>query len=354
MTNGATYIPEKLSLRQKLQLKAFKIFRLQRGATLRLYNGFANHQSCYLYGHALSLAPVKKKHFRNFFLYNAIALLRLFMVRPIKNAIVILQWGDRIYTTKTAADGFFKFEWEHPENLKPGQYKVEAMLIKRNSSNIVNASATGHFIVPSPTSYSFISDIDDTFLISHSTNLRKRLFVLLTENAKSRRPFEGAVEHYRQLHGIDDTEPCNNAFFYVSSSEWNLYDYIKDFLKEHQLPDGICLLNQIKTFSKLFATGQNNHSGKFTRVVKIIEAYPYQKFVLLGDDSQKDIDIYSSIVEHFPQNVYCVYIRRVGTPQKPHVLLKQVQIEKKGVLFYYFSHSEDAILHSKKIGLIKP
>ena len=78
-----------------------------------------------------------------------------------------------------------------------------------------------------------------------------------------------------------------------------------------------------------------------------------QKFILLGDDSQKDIDIYSSIVEHFPQNVYCVYIRRVGTPEKPHVLLKQQTIEKKGVLFCYFSHSEEAILHSKKIGLIK-
>lgn len=353
MTNGATYIPEKISFKQKLQFKIFKFFRLQSGASIKLYKGFANHKSCIIYGHALSLSPLKKKHFRNFFLYNAIAVLRLFMVRPIKNAVVILQSGDKIYSAKTAADGFFKFEWEHTENLLPGQYPVEAMLIKRNSTNIVKATASGHIIVPSSTAYSFISDIDDTFLISHSSNLRKRLYVLLTENAKSRQPFEGAVEHYRLLHGINDAEPSDNAFFYVSSSEWNLYDYIKDFLKEHKLPDGICLLNQIKTFSKLFSTGQNNHSGKFTRVVKIIEAYPHQKFVLLGDDSQKDIDIYSSIVEHFPQNVYCVYIRRVATPEKPHVRLKQKQIEQKGVFFCYFSHSEDAILHSKKIGLIK-
>ena len=353
MTNGATYIPEKLSFYQKMQFKFFRFFRLHKGATLKLYNGFANHKSCYVYGHALSLSPVKKKHFRTFFLYNAIALLRLFMVRPIKNAVVILQWGNKIYTAKTASDGFFKFEWEHNEDLLPGQYQVEAILIKRNSTNIVKAKATGKIIIPSTTDFSFISDIDDTFLISHSSNLRKRLFVLLTENAKSRQPFEGAVKHYRMLHGIDDNEPSNNAFFYVSSSEWNLYDYIKDFLEENKLPDGVCLLNQIKTFSKLFSTGQNNHSGKFTRIVKIIEAYPHQKFILLGDDSQKDIDIYNSIVEHFPQNVYCVYIRRVGTPEKPHVLLQQKSIEKKGVLFYYFAHSEEAILHSKKIGLIK-
>ena len=353
MTNEATYIPEKLSLYQKIQFKLFGFFKLQKAASIKLYKGFANHKSCYIYGHALSLSPLKKKHFRSFFLYNAIALLRLFMVRPIKGAVVILQWDGKIYEAKTASDGFFKFEWEHDKALVPGQYEVEVMLIRRNTKNVVKARATGHVILPSSTDFSFISDIDDTFLISHSSNLRKRLFVLLTENAKSRKPFEGVVNHYRLLHGIDDINPANNAFFYVSSSEWNLYDYIKDFLQEKQLPDGVCLLNQIKTFSKLFSTGQNNHSGKFTRVVKIIEAYPHQKFILLGDDSQKDIDIYSSIVEHFPQNVYCVYIRRVGTPEKPHVLLKQQTIEKKGVLFCYFSHSEEAILHSKKIGLIK-
>ena len=352
MTNEATYIPEKLSFVQQIQLKLFKLFRLQKGATLKLYKGFANHKSCYIYGHAFSLSPIKKTHFRSFFLYNTIALLRLFMVRPIKSAVVVLQWGGKVYEAKTAPDGFFKFEWEHYQTLLPGQYEVEVMLIKKNSKSIVKARATGHIILPSPTAFSFISDIDDTFLISHSSNLRKRLFVLLTENAQSRKPFEGAVTHYRMLHGVDDTDPSNNAFFYVSSSEWNLYDYIKDFLVEHQLPDGVCLLNQVKTFSRLFSTGQNNHSGKFTRIVKIIEAYPLQKFVLLGDDSQKDIDIYASIVEHFPQNVYCVYIRRVGTPQKENVLLKQTIIENKGVLFYYFVNSEAAIIHSRKIGLI--
>lgn len=352
MTDKATYIPEKKTILQRIQLKLFAIFRLYNGSSVKLYKGFANNKSCFIYGHAFSLSPLKKTHFRNFFLYNTMALFRLFMVKPIKGAVVSLQWREKRYTTTTASDGFFKLEWDHNENLAAGQYDVEVVLLKKGTDNIIKATATSHIIVPSVTSFSFISDIDDTFLISHSSNMRKRLFVLLTENAKSRKPFAGAVEHYRLLHGIDDASPANNAFFYVSSSEWNLYDYIKDFLQEHKLPDGVCLLNQVKTLSKLLSTGQNNHSGKFTRIVKIIEAYPQQKFVLLGDDSQKDIDIYTSIVEHFPQNVYCVYIRRVGTPEKANVVLKQKIIETKGVLFYYFAHSEEAILHSKKIGLI--
>ncbi|MFN0082819.1 MAG: App1 family protein [Ferruginibacter sp.] len=353
MTNKATYLPEKKTILQKIQLKVFALFRLHNGSTIKLYKGFANDKSCAIYGHAFSLSPIKKKHFRKFFLYNAMALLRLFMVKPIKGATVTLQWNDKIYTALTASDGFFKFEWDHHETLAAGQYEVEVILIKRGTTNIIKSKTTSHIIVPSATSFSFISDIDDTFLISHSSNLRKRLFVLLTENARSRKPFEGVVEHYRLLHDLDEESPASNAFFYVSSSEWNLYDYIKDFLQEHRLPDGVCLLNQVKTLSKLLSTGQNNHAGKFTRIVKIIEAYPHQKFVLLGDDSQEDIDIYTSIVEHFPHNVYCVYIRRVSTPEKENVLLKQKLIEENNVLFCYFAHSEDAIIHSKKIGLIR-
>ena len=183
-------------------------------------------------------------------------------------------WGEEVYETITENDGFFRFEWKPAEKLLPGTYPVKAFIFSKKDEEAAVAFAESEVIVPSPTDFTFISDIDDTFLISHSSNLRKRLFVLLTENARSRRPFDGAVKHYRLLHGIDDEIKENNSFFYVSSSEWNLYDYIHEFVRANKLPEGIFLLNQIKTFSKLFATGQGDHSGKFTRIVRIIEAYP--------------------------------------------------------------------------------
>lgn len=353
MDEAASYIPQPISSWQKLKIKIFRLFRLQYGPSLLLYRGFGNETSCIIYGHALLLSPLPRKTYRKFFVYNSIALLRLFMVKPLKQAKVKLFWEDQIYETITGNDGFFRFEWKPLIPLKAGSCKVRAFIMAKNSENIVASSAEGEIIIPSPTSFAFISDIDDTFLISHSSNLRKRLWVLLTENARSRRPFDGAVKHYRMLNGSDDDQKTNTAFFYVSSSEWNLYNYIREFVRMNKLPEGVFLLNQIKTFSRLFSTGQNNHEGKFTRIIRIIEAYPHQKFILLGDDSQKDIFIYTSVVEHFPQNVYCVYIRRVHTPEKSHVLEKQKIIEKAGVFFYYFAHSEEAILHSEQIGLIK-
>jgi phosphatidate phosphatase APP1 len=144
-----------------------------------------------------------------------------------------------------------------------------------------------------------------------------------------------------------------NLFFYVSSSEWNLYDYISEFARSNKLPKGIYLLNQMKTFRQVFKTGQNNHKTKFMRISRIMEAYPDQKFILLGDDSQEDPNIYAAVVEHFPQNVHAIYLRHVSRPKK--ALVQQVvdKILIKGVPCCYFSHSAEAVIHSKMIGLVK-
>ena len=136
---------------------------------------------------------------------------------------------------------------------------------KARKMDIVIATATGHVYIPYNTQYGFISDIDDTFLISHSSNLRKRLFVLFTQNARTRKPFVGVVNHYQLLANSNTTPDAPNPFFFVSSSEWNLYDYILEFTIVNEIPKGIFLLNQLKRFNQLLKTGQNNHQAKFTR-----------------------------------------------------------------------------------------
>jgi len=321
-----------------------KLVRLHYGPALRLYKGFGNATECTIYGHALSLSPIPRKRYRNFILFNTAALLRLFMVKPVKKACIELRYGNEKYTTYTEDDGFFHFQWKPSAPLLPGIYSISAAWMENNQ---VIATAEADFIIPSSTDYAFISDIDDTFLISHSSNLRKRLYVLLTHNARSRRPFDGAVKHYQLL------EQGKKVFFYVSSSEWNLYDYIREFIRVQQLPDGSLLLNQLKTFSRLMATGQGKHHGKFTRIVRILEAYPDQSFVLLGDDSQQDPFIYARLVEHFPRQIYAVYIRRLKPEGKKIVTDELSIIEQAGVHSCYFYHSEEAIAHSYQVGLIQ-
>ena len=88
------------------------------------------------------------------------------------------------------------------------------------------------------------------------------------------------------------------------------------------------------------------------RIARILTAYTHQPFILLGDDSQMDPDIYASVIEHFPGTIRGVYLRHVNKKNKEKVMLIAEKINQAGVPCCYFYHSHDAIEHSKKIGLI--
>jgi phosphatidate phosphatase APP1 len=160
------------------------------------------------------------------------------------------------------------------------------------------------------------------------------------------------VRHYQALALGGTTKDAPNPFFYVSSSEWNLYEYILEFSAMNQIPRGVYLLSQLKGFSQLLKTGQNHHGTKFTRIVRIMEAFPDQRVVLLGDSSQQDPYIYEAIVKHFPKRVVAVYIRDVYDRNFEKVQDVLHKIESAGVPCLFFKHSREAILHSVKIGLI--
>ncbi len=335
---------------KKIKEKILFALRLSDQPQVKLYNGYGNQQSSVIFGHVFSLSPLPRKKYRQNFLSNTLALLRLFIVKPLKQATVQLIWENKLYTTKTAADGFFKFEWSPGLKMTAGNHTVEVQLL--DHSNAVRVQSKANVVIPHPNQFAFVSDIDDTFLISYSGNLRKRLFVLLTENARSRKPFEGVVNHYQQLSVAGAAWQTVNPFFYVSSSEWNLYDYIREFSSIHKLPEGVYLLNQVKTISQILKTGQNNHSTKFMRIARVMEAYPQQHFVLLGDDSQEDPFIYTKIAEHFPGKLKCVYIRQVSKSKKQAVNEVLLKLSASGIQYCYFQHSSEAVIHSKELGLI--
>jgi phosphatidate phosphatase APP1 len=353
MYNHANISGPRPTFWEKLWQKILHGFRLTDQPVVKVYHGFGNDTTLTVFGHVFHFSPVPRKHYSKNFLTNTFALLRLFMVRPYKRAHLKMQWNDQWIYTQSEKDGFFRFEWIINAPLQPGWHEVNVLLLGRDKEGISIASGKGNVYVPYSNQYAFISDIDDTFLISHSSNLRKRLFVLLTENAHSRRSFEDVVRHYQLLSRAGARHAESNPFFFVSSSEWNLYDYIREFAIKQELPQGVYLLNQVKQFSQLWKTGQNNHSTKFMRIVRILEAFPTQKFILLGDDTQEDPTIYASIISHFPHKILAVYLRKVRKITKETVLPAIEQMKAAGVICCYFSHSSEAISHSISIGLIQ-
>lgn len=339
-----------ISFLNRIKKRLLIWLKLTNAIIIKVYNGYGNQQTLFFFGHVLHLSSLPRKTFRKNFVTNFFSMLRLFIIKPLPNALVKLEWDNKIYETQTGPDGFFRFEWNPEATIKPGKHYVKVYIDE--ASNKI-AEATGQIFVPDEYKYAIISDIDDTFLISHSSNLRMRLYVLLTKNAHSRSPFKGVVNHYNLLASAGVKSGVLNPFFYVSSSEWNLYEFLLEFSREYKLPEGVFLLSQLKRFSQLLSTGQGKHSAKYVRIVRIVEAFPNQQLILLGDDSQNDPEIYLSLVEHFTDKINCVYLRKRNSKKSDEVKEIVHKIEKAGVPCCYFVHSSEAIVHSKKIGLIQ-
>ncbi|MES2544893.1 MAG: App1 family protein [Bacteroidota bacterium] len=317
---------------------------------IKLYRGYANDQELIVMGHIFKPTNKEEYDFQKKNIKNATSVINMFRVKTQANADVCLEYDSIKIHTKTLADGHFKFCIPLDPKSNFGWIDYEVSMVYNNETIIAKES----FIRPNNKNLGIISDIDDTFLVSHTRNVFKKIYILLFKNVNKREIFEDVVSHYQALSlaGNNNTEE-RNAFFYVSSSEWNLYRFIIKFTELHELPKAVLLLKDIKTsIFDFLLTGRGSHNHKFEKIKHILEFYPNLQYVLLGDDSQHDPFLYEAICKIFPVSVKAVYIRqnRKRKNTKAEAALKN--IESLGVAVCYFKESSSAIAHSKKIGLI--
>ena len=344
---------QKISLKGKVLHYFLTALRLTDQPVVKVYRGFGTANRLLIFGHVFRRSALPRKKYRDRNLVNLLAVIRLFLVRPYPQASVRVRVGEQIVQIETDADGYFRIDLPIQTPLSPGWHPVQAQLVSQTlTPETILAEGEGQVLIPHPTQLICISDIDDTFLISHSATIAKRLLVLLIENAHSRMPFEGVVAHYQLLAEAHSGPTATNPFFYVSSSEWNLYDYILEFSRKNELPDGVYLLSPLKRLSEVLKTGRGRHHTKFDRIKQIIDTYPNQQFILLGDDSQQDPIIYESVVQQFPGHIRAVYIRQVHAEHKARTETLLAKIEARGVPCCYFVHSANARQHSVDLGLV--
>ena len=318
--------------------------------TLKLYRGYANDQEFIVFGHVFKESKAGNYEFEKKRFKNAKSVLRMFLIKTIPNADVYLEHNGKRIHTKTMDDGYFKFCIPVKDELKHGWADYYVSTFHEGEE----IREKGTYIRPYEGDLGFISDIDDTFLVSHTRNLFKKIYILLWKNINDRKIFEDVVPHYRALSTAGRNNKNElNAFFYVSSSEWNLYKFIVKFTEKHDLPRAVLLLKDIKdSLMDFFVTGRGNHNHKFDKIKHILEFYPHLQYTLLGDDSQHDPFLYEDVCKMFPVTVKAVYIRQTGHSKKEKAINAIKNIEDMGVATCYFKDSSDAIAHSKRIGLI--
>lgn len=322
---------------------------------IKLYRGYANKNELVVFGHVVHSYPSgDHKYTRKGFRY-ARTIIQLFSIKSIPHIPVVLRIGSLTTQVTAEDDGYFRFQVPLPEEMAGGWHPYEVTVDTIQGGKSYQTKSQEEFFVPYPSSYGIISDIDDTFLISHSRKSFRKLFVLLARNVQARKPFDDVVRHYQLLSFASRTHPHkqSNIFFYVSSSEWNLYDMIVRFAELNGLPKAVLKLKKIKSgLDDFVMTGSGTHDHKLRKIHNIIEFYPELQFILLGDDSQKDPEIYEQICTQFTKNIRAVYIRQTRTRTKLETVQHLKNMESIGIDTCYFAHSNKAIIHSLDHGLV--
>ncbi|HXH01405.1 MAG TPA: phosphatase domain-containing protein, partial [Xanthomonadaceae bacterium] len=128
------------------------------------------------------------------------------------------------------------------------------------------------------------------------------------------KPLQGVAKLYQALQagpeGQNSTGTTRRPIFYVSSSPWNLYDLLEDFLELNGIPFGPIFLRDLGTDTgKFFKT--KGHGHKLERAKTLIERFPALCWVLLGDSGQADAELYAEAAREFGNRIAAIYIRDV-------------------------------------------
>jgi phosphatidate phosphatase APP1 len=261
--------------------------------------------------------------------------------------------GDQIHEVVSDLEGYFILDLHLVQPVINEQlwYTIPLELTSSPVPGTEKIGTNAEVMIPPPEAeFGIISDIDDTIVKTNATSLLAMSRMTFFNNAKTRLPFAGVAEFYKSLQ-LGKTGKRNNPFFYVSSSPWNLYDLLIEFLDINSIPAGPLLL---RDFGFDHKKENSDHMGhKFKEITQILETYPQLNFVLIGDSGQEDPNIYSEVVKQFPGRILAIYIRDVQLLEKKKIAFDVSQsLSDNKIEMVIVENTLEAARHALKIGLI--
>lgn len=224
--------------------------------------------------------------------------------------------------------GYVRFDclldpaWALPEH---PQWEVASLSwTNANGSQVAYA----RILVPGQSSdLAVISDIDDTIIETGITGglgsvIRnwRRIFAQLPHE---RIVVPDADRFYGELGGgagdkqtdqpkrVLSMPAPRRPFFYVSSSPWNLYNYLVAFQRAKNLPLGPLLL-RAWGINKDTLGHESHGAHKLVAIDSILAMFPALRFALIGDDTQGDLPAFAQMVAARPGRIAAVFVRTVS------------------------------------------
>ncbi|MCF8231919.1 MAG: DUF2183 domain-containing protein [Bacteroidales bacterium] len=271
------------------------------------YRGFGKTEKAFIEGHVFSKYGLKDPT-ENSIIDNFRQMAKRYRLKTSGNLPLVIQVLNRTFQTQTDADGLFKvtINMEFPG---PGWYDY-FVSVKGEENQF-----KGSIHISDNSSTAVLSDIDDTLLISHVNQMLKMVWVLMAKNALTRKPVPRIHLLYEAIKNFNqDVFPSD--FFYVSNSEWNLYDFLMDFMQTNNIPDGVFFLQRLKKgFWDMVKAGKKLNDHKYESILSLFQFFDQKHFILVGDNGQLDLAIYSSVAEFYAGRIKGVIIRELPKPQ---------------------------------------
>jgi phosphatidate phosphatase APP1 len=313
------------------------------------YRGHGTPRELFLKGRVLEEAGITRAGQNDTVWQNVRNMARRFASDEVAGARVRASFQGLQVETAADVEGFFEVQFRLPAPLDgpAGWYPVQLDLLSPTSPGGGPVRSTGQVLVPQGARFGVISDLDDTVVRSSATNVLKMAWIVLRNNAHTRLPFEGVAAFYKALQRGEDGESFN-PIFYVSSSPWNIYDVLEDFLNVHGVSPGPLFL---KDWSPTVLGKHRDY--KIGVIRRLLETYAEMPFVLIGDSGEEDPEIYLQAVREHPGRIMAVYIRDVTSVERDaEVATIAEQVRKLGTEMVAVTDTAAAAEHASSIGLI--
>lgn len=217
---------------------------------------------------------------------------------------IVVDLAGRTYTLPASREnGHFETVLRVPEADIAGFVQMGRLSYSAVTDDSEDRRFGGEISLLAPSGLSIVSDIDDTVKLSNVTNHRLLLeSTFLLDFA--------AVPGMADLY--TDWAEKGASFHFVSSSPWQLYKPLQQFLDDTEFPWATFNLKALRfrddTLFDLFKKGTET---KPHVIETILKRYPGRSFILVGDSGEQDPEVYAALLREFPAQVAAIYIRNV-------------------------------------------
>jgi len=297
---------------------------MQQEAYLSRLNIIELHEKVWISGNLIKgkRIPQNGKSRISHFLF----VVRSYFRKPVKKALIKVKLGflDVEFTTDNKGHFSKVIKSDLPVSFE-FFYKNKALKITEDYP----------VLFPKPNSdYEVISDLDDTVLLSHTASALKRIRNILFLAPRKKKTI------LFTFHLMQCFKELRFRVHYLSKSESNLYQVIADFIGFHGLPKGALLLTPHLRWNQLLKPNKGK-DYKLEHIKELLINLPAKKFILLGDDTQRDMEIYTRIINEFKDQIRLVFIRQTRINRTPKQKNLWKELRNTGVEAYYFDDRED-------------